>query len=114
MDEFEDRVADASRGDMTNGTTVDDGKIDDLIDELVDNLKDNGSIISDVRRKLAIATPLNYTKEQINNLKVGMLSNLQEMHSISKELPGAITLVTEIETEIAFIEDKLTQILQLY
>ena len=116
VDEFEVRVADASMGDMTNanGATVDDGKREDLIDELVDYLKANGRIISGVRENLEIETPLNYTRLDINNLKVDMLSNLTEMRSISRELPSAITLISEIETEIAFIEDKFTQILQLY
>ena len=116
VNEFQDRVADASMGDMTNanGATVDDGKIEDLIDELVDYLKANRRIISGVRQKLALVSPLNYTRLEINNVKAGLLSNLIEMRSISQELPSAITLITEIETEIAFIEDKFIQILQLY
>ena len=116
VDEFADRVYDIddSDVDMTNGTTVDLGKMRRLLDEILECLNEINASVSDVREDLEIETPLNYTRLEINNVKSGLLSNLQEMHSISQELPSAMTLIAEIETEIDFIEDKFTQILQLY
>jgi hypothetical protein len=95
-------------------TATDEEKTNALLYEIQEYLDKITVSLSRVKQKLARAIPLNYTRDQMTYLQVDMMSNLQEILSILRELPGIGNRTKEFEPVVAFIEDKFTQILQLY
>jgi len=107
---FEDRIKEVSRGDLTNGATVDRGKLDLTLRRLYSF---SHWVYYSLNQYLD-DLPSHNERSKMETLKRHAISLLERTLEEARRIPLGGPIGAEIENEIAFITDKFDQILQMY
>jgi hypothetical protein len=107
---FEDRIKEVSRGDLTNGATVDRGKLDLTLRRLYTLSHWVYYSLNQYLEDL----PSHNERSKMETLKRHTISHLEGILEVARRIPLGGPIVAEIENEFAFVTDKFDQILQMY